>query len=287
MYQWNHYCHQCDRMISVSLFFLLFWCESFLTSSLNLLRDFPGGSVLKNPPTNAKDVGSIPGLGRSPGEGNGNPHRYSCLGNLMDRGTCWAISPLGSQRIWPNLATKQQLNCYSVCFMLWFLAMKHMGFQPYGIEPAPPALEGEVLTTGLSGKSLFPFSVHLPTRVHGSDPSLLRGVVPCLSECLLWPSVSRPWVWSSFPCSREGFDWLCPHPYPSHLWPPLGGGVKWEVLAPQPELWTWATLAELSGSSIQDLDIVGTVQACKWFAHWDRLKHICSIFFQCMNTGAF
>ena len=46
---------------------------------------FPGGSVVKNPPANAEDVGSIPGSGRSPGEGNGNPLQYSCLGNSTDR----------------------------------------------------------------------------------------------------------------------------------------------------------------------------------------------------------
>ena len=40
---------------------------------------FPGGSVVKNLPTKAGDAGSIPGSGRSPGEGNGNPLQYSCL----------------------------------------------------------------------------------------------------------------------------------------------------------------------------------------------------------------
>ena len=39
---------------------------------------------------NAGDLGSIPGLGRSPGEGNGSPLQYSCLENPMDRGACWA-----------------------------------------------------------------------------------------------------------------------------------------------------------------------------------------------------
>ena len=47
---------------------------------------FPGGSLVKNLPANAGDMGSIPGLGRSPGEGNGNPLQYSCLENSMDRG---------------------------------------------------------------------------------------------------------------------------------------------------------------------------------------------------------
>ena len=46
----------------------------------------PGGSVVKNPPANAGDLGSILGSGRSPGEGNGNPLQYSCLGNPKDRG---------------------------------------------------------------------------------------------------------------------------------------------------------------------------------------------------------
>ena len=45
---------------------------------------FPGGSVVKNLPTNAGDVGSIPESGRSPGGGNGNPFQYSCLENPMD-----------------------------------------------------------------------------------------------------------------------------------------------------------------------------------------------------------
>ena len=42
--------------------------------------------VVKNPPANTGDKGSVPGLGRSPAEGNGNPLQYSCLGNSMDRG---------------------------------------------------------------------------------------------------------------------------------------------------------------------------------------------------------
>ena len=48
---------------------------------------FSGGSVVKNPPADAGDVGSIPGPGRSPGKGTGNPLQYSCLENSMDRGT--------------------------------------------------------------------------------------------------------------------------------------------------------------------------------------------------------
>ena len=57
---------------------------------LYTLNHLLGGSVLKNLPANAGDMGSIPGSGKSPGEGNGNPLQYSCLGNSMDRGTCRA-----------------------------------------------------------------------------------------------------------------------------------------------------------------------------------------------------
>ena len=53
--------------------------------------DFPGGWVVKNQPASAGDAGSIPGSGRSPGEGNGNPLQYYCLGNPMDRGASWVI----------------------------------------------------------------------------------------------------------------------------------------------------------------------------------------------------
>ena len=52
---------------------------------------FSGGVVIKNPPANAGDSGSIPGLRRSPGEGNGYPLQYSCLENPMDRGALLAI----------------------------------------------------------------------------------------------------------------------------------------------------------------------------------------------------
>ena len=54
-------------------------------------RGFPSGSVVKDPPANAGEADSIPGLGRSPGEGNGNPLQCSCLENSMDRGAWQAI----------------------------------------------------------------------------------------------------------------------------------------------------------------------------------------------------
>ena len=55
--------------------------------------------MVKNPHVNAGDVGSIPGSGRSPGEGNGNPLQYSCLENSMDRASWRAIVP-GVAKSW-------------------------------------------------------------------------------------------------------------------------------------------------------------------------------------------
>ena len=58
---------------------------------MDLAQGFPDGSVVKNPPANAGDAGSIPGSGRSPEGGNGYPLQYSCLENPMDRGAWRAI----------------------------------------------------------------------------------------------------------------------------------------------------------------------------------------------------
>ena len=58
-----------------------------------------GGSVVKNLPATTGDIGLIPGQGRSPGEGNGNPLQYSCLENSRDRGALWATVP-GIAKSW-------------------------------------------------------------------------------------------------------------------------------------------------------------------------------------------
>ena len=67
--------------------------------------------MVKKPPANAgdtRDARSIPGLGRSPGEGNGNPLQHSCLGNPMDRET-WQLQSIGSQRIGHSWAHTQDI----------------------------------------------------------------------------------------------------------------------------------------------------------------------------------
>ena len=64
---------------------------------------YPGGSEIQNLPSNAGDVGLIPGSGRSPGEGNGNPLQYFCLGNPTDRGIWWA-TVRGVTKSWTQLS---------------------------------------------------------------------------------------------------------------------------------------------------------------------------------------
>ena len=66
-----------------------------------------GGAVVENQPANAGDarhMGLIPGFGRSPGEGNGNPLLYSCLGNSKDRGA-WRATVHGVSKNWTQLST--------------------------------------------------------------------------------------------------------------------------------------------------------------------------------------
>ena len=62
-------------------------------------RGFPGGSDSKQSACNVRDLDLIPGLGRSPGEGNGDPLQYSHLENSMDRGAWWA-TVLGVAKSW-------------------------------------------------------------------------------------------------------------------------------------------------------------------------------------------
>ena len=71
----------------------------FINGVAGEFKGFPGGSVVKNPPANTGKAGLIPGLGRSTGEGNGNPLQCSCLGNPMGRGA-WTTTVHGVAKCW-------------------------------------------------------------------------------------------------------------------------------------------------------------------------------------------
>ena len=93
------------------------------SSNYWITREFPVLQVVlvvKNSPASAGDIsdpGSIPVLGRSPGEGNGNPLQYSCLENPMDRGAWWAIAHgVTKSQTWSYLACKKKRTQYPQSF---------------------------------------------------------------------------------------------------------------------------------------------------------------------------
>ena len=69
---------------------------------VRIREGFPGGTVVKNLPTNAGDTGLIPGLGRSPGGGNGNPFQHSCRKKIPWTEEPGWLQSMGSQRVGHN-----------------------------------------------------------------------------------------------------------------------------------------------------------------------------------------
>ena len=101
--------------------FVIFHILGSLMSSLGL----PGGSVVKNAPANAGDAGLIPGSGRSPGGGNGNPLQYSCLENPMDREGWWAtVHAVTKSWTWLNTHTQACMQTHRIMSVFLFLLIK-------------------------------------------------------------------------------------------------------------------------------------------------------------------
>ena len=89
---WLRICLQCGRPGFHSWVGKIWWRRERLPTPV--FSGFPGGSAAKESACSVGDLGSIPGLGRSPGGGNGNPVLYSCLENPMDRGA-WRAAVRG------------------------------------------------------------------------------------------------------------------------------------------------------------------------------------------------
>ena len=77
---------------------------------------FPGGSDSKESTCSVGDLSLIPGLGRSPGGGHGNPLQYSCLENPMDQKSLAGYKSIGSQRVRLDLAGRHSIYLYNVSF---------------------------------------------------------------------------------------------------------------------------------------------------------------------------
>ena len=111
--------------------------------------------MVKNLPTNVGDEGSIPGLGRTPGGGNGNfQARYSCLENLMDRGTSWATVheiaksnqtqlSMHAHKVSSSISRDEEINTD----LLWACALQH---DCYGLNLTPQNSYIEALTLSSS-----------------------------------------------------------------------------------------------------------------------------------------
>ena len=94
---------------------LFFLSRSSILCFLMTKPSFPSGAMVKNPPANAEDArdeGSVPGSGGSPGGGHGNPLQYCCLGNPMDRGA-WRAAVHGIAKSWTPLRTHTHTHTHT------------------------------------------------------------------------------------------------------------------------------------------------------------------------------
>ena len=150
---------------------------------------------------NAGDLGSIPGLGRSPGEGNGNPLQYSCLENSMDRRAC-RLSPWGLK----ELTRLSDFTSLHSIFQLLMLVCEERG---YG--------DGSIPYTWLSRITLLPWLPGFPPQAF---PTSLLPHIPsiCLSAVNSGPhpgivpqslkSSSQPLGLPRDLCPCQGYVWL-------------------------------------------------------------------------------
>ena len=116
----------------------IFWLQSFWSFYYTLLG-FPGGSEVKASACNSGDLGSIPGLGRSPGEGTGNPLQCSSLENPMDRGAWWATVH-GVPKSWTRLSDFT-FTFFTHCVLF------HKGFDKYSVDEGMTKRPWEISVT--------------------------------------------------------------------------------------------------------------------------------------------
>ena len=147
-----------------------------LYTILQCMLGFPGGSEVKASACNAADLGSIPGLGRSPGEGNGNPLQYSCLENPMDGGAWWAtVHGVAKSR---TRLSDLTLTFHSVCY-----SSERKAVLPSFINVRTKVSENESESRSVVYNSLQPHGLYSPWNSPGQNTgvgslSLLQGIFP-------------------------------------------------------------------------------------------------------------
>ena len=180
------------------------WAALFLNS-----MGFPGGTVVKNPPTSAEDMGSIPGLERSPGEEHGNPLQCYCLENSMDGGA-WQTTVFGVTRGQIQLSNRSRHS--SVQFSSVQSLSRVQLFATPGIAACQASLS---ITNAQSSPRLTSIdSVMPPSHLILCHPLLLRPPIPpsirvFSNESTLrmkWPKYSAPASASFLPKKSQGWS---------------------------------------------------------------------------------
>ena len=141
--------------ISSPFYSLLLLVPMFIIYALG----FPGGSDVKASACKGGDLGSVPGLGRSPGEGNGNPLQYSCLQNPVDGGAWWAIV---------HRVTKSQTWLNDLTFTFTLIDIKHFrnGYTLHRLEKKKDQIPVELINLEFTSWSLVPVFVFLPPKIN-------------------------------------------------------------------------------------------------------------------------
>ena len=107
----------CDYKENMKILWWLNCSVSWFWRCSHIYLDFPGSSDSKTSAYIAGDLGLIPGLGRSPGEGNGRPLQYSCLENPINGGASWAtVHGVAKSRTWLNNFTFTRIYLYKLKF---------------------------------------------------------------------------------------------------------------------------------------------------------------------------
>ena len=158
-----------------------------------LTLGFPGGSEVKAFACNAGDLGLIPGSGRSPGEGNGNPLQYSCLRNPMDRGD-W----------WPTVHRVAKSGTRLSDFTLLSL-FSHWASQVVLVVKNPPVNVGEV-----TDSSLIPGLGRSPGGGHGNpfQYSCLENSIVRVAWWVTVHRVSKSWTRLKWLSTHSFSHWL-------------------------------------------------------------------------------
>ena len=195
--------------------------------------------MVKNLPDNIGDVGSIPGLGRSPGERNGNPFQYSYLGNTMDRGACWATvqlvkkesdmtSWLKNDNTWQIMPKKDMIKYYTYTLNNRIQICINFNLTVIEIYSCVHALLSE--SCSVMSNSLWPHGPYSTWNSQGQNTpgqiSFLQGIFPTQGSNPGLPHRRQILYQLSCKRSQRILEWVA-YPFSSgSFWPRNQTGVS-------------------------------------------------------------